>query len=418
MCAQISIRGSAQRLTIYIGESDRWHGKQLYMAILEILRSHGMAGATVTRGVAGFGAHSRIHTFAIERLSEDLPLRIEVVDETEKIAQALEYIAPMVSEGMITVEDVRVARYTHRLLNPLPADKPVSQVMTRKVVSLRSDMTVAQAWELMLKHLLKALPVVNDRQEVVGMLTDEDLLDCAQSRPALAGRMDSRLLEEELQAVRTCDKRVADVMAQSVITANEHESLGVAAARMAKHNLKRLPVLDGAGRLVGVLARRDVLHQVLQKEAQEPSPSVSLGAVRTVGDVMHRQIPLARLESSLADIVDTLLETGLRRVIVIDDEKHPLGLISDGDVVLRVAPQEQKGVLAALRRIGQTPASQMTAQKLMSPGVLTARPETPLVEAAQQMMTQHRKWLVVVDADGKVLGLVDRQILFKALAMS
>ncbi len=417
MSAPISIQGDAQRLTIYIGESDRWRGKALYIVILEMLRSRGLAGATITRGVAGFGAHSRIHTASIERLSEDLPLRIEVVDEAEKIAQAIEYITPMVSEGLITLEDVRVVRYTHRLLNPLPAEKLVSEVMTRQVLTLRPEMTVAQAWEMMLNHLLKALPVVNDQQEVVGILTDEDLLDCAQSRPALAGRMGSNLLEEELRAVRSCDNKVADVMVQPVITANEHESLGVAAARMAKHNLKRLPVLDGAGRLVGVLSRRDILQQVLEKGTREPSPSVSLGAVRTVGDVMHRQIPVVRLEASLADIVDTLLETGLRRVIVVDDENCPLGLISDGDVVLRVAPQEQKGVLAALRRIGQTPASQTTAQKLMSPGVLAARPETSLVDAAQQMMTQHRKWLVVVDADDKVLGLVDRQILLKALTL-
>src|SRR3989304_5135523 len=97
-----SIERNAQRLNIYLGESDRWRGKPLYAAILETLKTEGIAGATVVRGVAGFGAHSRIHTATILRLSEDLPLRIEVVDSREKISHAIEVISPMVREGLIT----------------------------------------------------------------------------------------------------------------------------------------------------------------------------------------------------------------------------------------------------------------------------------------------------------------------------
>lgn len=414
MCPSISLQGEARRLTIYIGESDRWHGKQLYMAILEQLRSHGMAGATVTRGVAGFGAHSRIHTYAIERLSEDLPLRIEVVDEAEKIARALDYIAPMVTEGMITVEDVQVVRYTHRYLNPLPADKLVSEVMTSEVVTLRPEMTVAEAWELMLEHVLKALPVVNERQEVVGMLTDEDLLCCVQSTPALVGKMDAAAIEEELKAIRTAKTKVADMMVRQVITVLENESLGVAAARMAKHGLKRLPVLNTAGCLVGVLSRVDILHQVADKAGKTAAIPPMSG--QTVGEVMYPQVPTVKPDADLTEVVAGLLATGLRRLIVVDDQNRPLGLISDGDVVMRVAPQEQRNVLAALRRGGRLPKNQATAQALMSEGVLAATPETPLITAAQQMMAEHRKWLVVVDAAGKVTGLVDRQVLLGALA--
>ena len=130
---------------------------------------------------------------------------------------------------------------------------------------------------------------------------------------------------------------------------------------------------------------------------------------------MHSPVPTVKPEDTLADIVDTLLETGSRRVIVMDDQMHPLGLIGDSDVVARVAPQERKGVLAALRQLGRAPQSQATAQSLMSPGVLTASPQTPLVEAAQRMMREQRKWLVVVDENDKTVGLVDRQILLKAI---
>ncbi len=407
----------AQRLVIYIGESDRWRGKPLYAAILETLKKEGLAGATVLRGVAGFGAHSRIHTASIVRLSEDLPLVIHVIDAPEKIARAVERVAPMVREGLITLEDVRVLRYTHRYLNPLPADRLVKEVMTRQVVTLAPEDTVAHAWQKMLDTLIKAMPVVTSEGQVVGMLTDEDLLERAgiNQRLAVAGRLDESLLKAELEALQRSPLRVADVMSQPPILAQAEEPLGVAAARMASSGMKRLPVVDDRGRLVGVLSRVDILRLVAQREARVVTPPA--GAVRTVGQVMVASIPVVRRDDPLPVIVDTLLESGLHRLIVLDDQGKAIGLISDSDVVARVQPSQQAGVLAALRRAGRVPESQVTAEQLMSPGVLTARADTPLTEAVQQMVSLQRKWLVVVDEHDRPLGLVDRHRAFRALTL-
>ena len=90
----------AQLLTVFIGESDKWRGRPLYAVILDTLKKEKIAGATVLRGVAGFGAHSHIHTASVPRLSEDLPLCIFVVDKPDRIAQAIEIIDPMVREGL------------------------------------------------------------------------------------------------------------------------------------------------------------------------------------------------------------------------------------------------------------------------------------------------------------------------------
>lgn len=98
-------------LRIFIGESDRWEGKPLYEAIVLKARELHMAGATVLRGPMGFGAHSRMHTAKILRLSEDLPIVIEIVDAKEKIDQLLPYIDQMVEEGLVTLERVRVIKY-------------------------------------------------------------------------------------------------------------------------------------------------------------------------------------------------------------------------------------------------------------------------------------------------------------------
>jgi PII-like signaling protein len=107
----VRIEGQAKLLRIYIGETDRWHGQPLYMAILLKAREMGLAGGTVFRGIAGYGANSVIHTANILRLSEDLPVVIEIVDTDEKIQAFLPVLDEMVKEGLILLREVEVVRY-------------------------------------------------------------------------------------------------------------------------------------------------------------------------------------------------------------------------------------------------------------------------------------------------------------------
>ena len=108
------IEGEGTLLRIFVGESDRWHGKPLYEAIVERARAEGLAGATALRGLEGFGAHSRVHTSRILRLSEDLPVVIEIVDRPERIEAILPALDEMVAEGLVTLERVRVISYRAR----------------------------------------------------------------------------------------------------------------------------------------------------------------------------------------------------------------------------------------------------------------------------------------------------------------
>ncbi len=98
-------------LRVFVGESDRWHGRPLYEAIVLKARELHLAGATVLRGPMGFGATSRLHTAKILRLSEDLPMVIEIVDSEEKIDELLVHVDEMVQEGLVTIERVRVIKY-------------------------------------------------------------------------------------------------------------------------------------------------------------------------------------------------------------------------------------------------------------------------------------------------------------------
>jgi uncharacterized protein len=115
-----------QLLRIFIGESDRYEGLPLYEWIVRKARENHLAGATVFRGLQGFGAHSRMHTAKILRLSQDLPIVIEIVDTQEKIHSFLELVDAVVQEGIATLEEVHIHFYRAGKQDP-PAEPTIQE---------------------------------------------------------------------------------------------------------------------------------------------------------------------------------------------------------------------------------------------------------------------------------------------------
>ena len=105
------ITSKAKRLRVYIGEMDRWQKRPLYQAIVEKAKELDMAGATVYRGLMGYGAHSRIHTAQILDLSSDLSMLVEIIDSEEYIGKLLPFLDEMMEEGLVTIDDVEVIKY-------------------------------------------------------------------------------------------------------------------------------------------------------------------------------------------------------------------------------------------------------------------------------------------------------------------
>jgi PII-like signaling protein len=106
------LEGEQVLVRIFIGESDRWHGRPLASALVERLRKDGFAGATVLRGLAGFGARSIVHTSHLLELSQDLPLVVEVVDTQEHVERLVPILDEMIADGLVTLEKVRVLKYS------------------------------------------------------------------------------------------------------------------------------------------------------------------------------------------------------------------------------------------------------------------------------------------------------------------
>ena len=105
------LEGTGKRLTIYCGESDRHHHRPLADAVVELARTEGVAGATVVRGIEGFGASSHLHTTRMLSLSDDLPIVIEIVDREDRILSLLPRIDEMMADGLVTLEDVEISLY-------------------------------------------------------------------------------------------------------------------------------------------------------------------------------------------------------------------------------------------------------------------------------------------------------------------
>jgi PII-like signaling protein len=122
----VALHGKAKLMRIFIGEDDRWRGKNLHDAIVESLRANDIAGATVYRGIAGYGAHRRFHKEKRLALSQDRPIMVSVIDEEARIRAYLPILEEMVQEGLVVLSDVDVIKYTHRLAASVPSEEQPS----------------------------------------------------------------------------------------------------------------------------------------------------------------------------------------------------------------------------------------------------------------------------------------------------
>jgi uncharacterized protein len=108
------LHGPAKRLSVFIGESDRWHHKPLYVEIVHRAHAAGLAGATVLRGIEGYGASQHVHTTRLLSLTEDLPVVIVMVDEADRIERFALQLDEVITEGLVVIDDVEVVRYVGR----------------------------------------------------------------------------------------------------------------------------------------------------------------------------------------------------------------------------------------------------------------------------------------------------------------
>lgn len=418
-----------QQVWIYIDESDRLRGRALSLRMLDALRAAGCPGATVLRGIGGYGIHGVVHTDLAVELPSHLPLIITFIDHAERVAQVLPALRELVTEGLIATTPVTVVQTSHRPAGPFPRHLRVADVMSRDVARVHLDTPASEIVRLLIDRALRAVPVVDADQRVVGIITDGDLL--SRGVTTLPLRLKQLLpIEERSERVASLavkPQRAADLMTPNPVTLPETASLAQAAAVMNDHNLKRLPVVDATGRLIGMVSRLDLLKTVAEGVRQRPEqpPKLPRGAPATVSELMITSVPTVYADTPLTETLDRLLETERRRVVVIDKDRRVVGILTDGDVLRRAGRRVQPGALkrlAAWFAGGERPegleveAQGRTAGDVMSSPVFTVTPDTPITEAIRLMMTYKIKRLPVVDEEGCLLGMIGRAAVLSALA--
>lgn len=413
-----------KRMTIFLGESDHWGHQALYMAILQHLKAAGCSGATVTRGIAGFGAHSQIKTANILRLSMDLPVVITLIDVPERIEKVLPEVSTMMAGGIITLEDVEIRFSSAAFKGGLP-DVTVGDLMSREPEAVSPDTPVAEVVERLVARDYTALPVIDRERKVVGVIGDSDLLSTGLTRLSVSLHkvVGADLVREFLARLKTEGASVRQAMTTPALTVRPATPLKEAAHLMHARGLKRLPVVDEENRLVGVLGRLDILQSITSGYSRRMAPHAARlpQEHRTVGEIMERDVPSVPETAPLLDVAEKLLTSDVKRVLVVDRDGRPTGIITDTDIIARVDPEERPGLLTLVRSRWSREAERQVrrsygqrAADVMTSPVLTVRDTAPVIEALALTVTRHVKRLPVVSAEGRVVGMVSRPALLAA----
>jgi CBS-domain-containing membrane protein len=313
------------------------------------------------------------------------------------------------------------------LVRPIQATLRVGQVMAKAVSTVTPVTPLADVVELLLRRDVKAVPVVDGQRRVVGIITGGDLLSRGDLdlRLSIKRELEAETLRERLRALGRSKKLARDVMSTHVHTITAGHDLLAAIHLMARHGVKRLPVVDEKGALAGIVSRADVLRAIAAlPPTPQPIERVLPGVARTIGEAATVDVPVVHPDAPAEAVLAKVLESPLRRVVVTGPGDRVVGLISDRDLLARSFPTTRSWLLRALaaarpRRWRGERAAQpapLTAAQLMTPSVITVRAEDSLVHAIRLMMQHRVKRLVVVDDAGRLRGLVDRRGILRLLA--
>jgi len=425
-----------QQAWICLSETDQWQHQPLYLVILDHLRRAGITDARILRDTTGLGLPRPIQQTSQIELSGARNVAVTFVDRPKRVTQIMTQllswlwsITALAEDGEITVAPISVVAVGRRVASPFPTHLTVSDVMSRDVVSLAPDTRMREIITLLIDQALRSVVVVDSAGHIMGIVTDGDLLTRGGMDLPIDLRQALPLLERaaELTALPDHHHRAVDVMTPNPITLPATTPLDQAAALLAKHDLKRVPVVDDQARLIGMVSRSDLLGTIAERLRQRPTERLPLpaGAPTTVADVMLREVPTADRDTALTVVLDRLLEAEQRRVVVVDDEHRVVGILTDGDVIRRAASRDRPDDLHALLDWlgGGTPSEDIdrvargyTAADLMTSPAVTVPVDIPIGEATRLLMAHRMKRLPDVDAHGRLVGLVGRAELLRALS--
>lgn len=402
-----------QRVRIYLSERDSADGQPLYLVALDRLRREGASGATVLRGIAGFGSGHRMRTAGIADFSQQTPVVIEWLDRAERVARVLPALDEMLGDALITVEDVRAYRAALRSSGPF-GSRSVADAARDEIAIIPPDMLIAEAIERLARSRQPLLAVV-DGPRLAGVLMPDD----AERFGAIPLDTLAELDDPERAAVlaRVAARPVRDAMREPRAIYIE-SPLAHTVNLLVEWGLDALPVTDSDGKLVGVFGIEQALRAALDGlqsshhvRPAEPPPPVSL--------IMQMLVPTAAGSADAATVLLQALKTPIQAVVLVNGF-YPTGIISIPDATRRVRDPLRSAWIAALAG-NRAPLAALASTSGVSAMELASTPDLISSRASQydairMLIENRRQHLVVVDSEGRLAGMVTRRGVLRALA--
>lgn len=409
-------------IEIFTNEDARYQGKPIADAVIDYIRDLKIAArCIVTRGIAGCYESGEVSTGRVEVLSFNLPIRIYIVLPSAMTDQVLGGLDLLVGNGIIALHDLTVV--SHKAASTFfPRQLTVKDVMTPEPACIAAESPVSEAARLLLSSVFTGMPVVDAQGHPVGVVTQGDLI--------IKGGLPLRLglLAESEQGAREAvmatlaQRQVEEIMTAPAVTIQEDRLLTEAVDVMMTRKLKRLPVVDKGGRLVGILSRLDIFKTVM-REAPDweafRAQQIEVNNLRTVKDILRRDTRTVSPDTTIDKVIQIIDGNDIQCVAVVNDNGTLIGMIADSDLLHYFKP-DPEGLRALFSRLTR-PAGKDLAQRLatttafdvMCSDLLTVQEEM-LVEEAIRLITEKRlKRLPVIDNAGRFQGMISRDSLLR-----
>lgn len=414
-------------IEVFTSEEVRWKGKSLGDAIVAYIRDLKIAArCMVMRAMDGCYESGEIATGRLEILSYNMPLKIVIVLPASEFERVLPQVEAMVTDGIVAVQNIEVVAHKTRG-RLLPRHTRVKDIMTPNPKKVYASTPLHEVVRLLLSSIFTGAPVVDARDRPIGILTQTDLIRRAglPLRLGLLAECDSTRMSSLLEPL--AHKKAQDAMTQPVVCIGEDKEAVEAVRLMMEKQLKRLPVLDADGKLVGMLSRLDLFRAVMKESPDWKSfteKRVCVDNLRFVSDIMRRDTHTVSPETPVEEVIGIIDSNDIQRVAVVDREGHFLGLISDRNL-LAVFSETHEGIWDYfVSRIPLTEKGRRhrelreilrarTASEVMNSTITTVREETALDEAIRLMAEKGFKRLPVLDSQGKFKGMISRDALLR-----
>lgn len=306
---------------------------------------------------------------------------------------------------------------------PLPISQ-VRDVMSRHVTTVTPDVPLQIVVSLLVRRGVKALPVVDARERVVGIITGGDLLRRGKlgARLSLQGVLDPAEMAGQIARSKNAGGVARNVMTPNPWTITADARLDTAIHALVRHRIKRLPVVEEERRLVGIVSRTDILRAVAVDRPIATPDLPRTTVAHTVADLMTANVPTVAPTASADDVLTAIVDSPFRRVVVTDADRRVVGIVTDRSVLAHADPSGRASLfeqLAGRATLGSTARhGPSTAASLMEREVFTIHADATVADAVQQFLAHRVKRLIVVDNDGKLLGIIDRRAVLCSLVPS